>query len=62
MVAIRKAVATEDAEELLCAVSEKARPTHVSVVRGSFLSHLDDDELDELRGFWRRMLPESCLR
>ncbi len=41
---------------------EEARPTHVSVVRGSFLSHLDDDELDELRGFWRRMLPEACLR
>lgn len=41
---------------------EEARPTHVSVVRASFLSHLDDDELDDLRGFWRRMLPVSCLR
>lgn len=41
---------------------EEAHPTHVAVVRQSFLSHLDDAELDELRGFWRRMLPEPCLR
>lgn len=40
---------------------EEARPTHAAVVRESFLSHLDDAELDDLRALWRRMLPESCL-
>ncbi len=35
----------------------EARPTHLAGVRAAFLSRFDEDELDQLAGFWERLLP-----
>ena len=37
----------------------EARKTHLSGVRERFLGQFDDDELERLAGYWRRVLDES---
>ena len=48
---------TESGAELL----GRARPTHLAGVRRRFLERFSDEELDELAGFWRRVLPDTTL-
>ena len=35
---------------------ERARPTHVAGIRRRFLAHFHEDELQDLCGFWARVL------
>ena len=47
------AVITERGRDRL----REARPTHLAGIRATFLSRFDEAELDELIGFWERLLP-----
>ncbi|MCW3032114.1 MAG: transcriptional regulator, MarR family [Solirubrobacterales bacterium] len=49
------AVITEAGRELL----DRARPAHRAEVRRQFLDHFDEDELEQLAGYWERVLPGS---
>jgi DNA-binding MarR family transcriptional regulator len=36
------------------------RPTHLAGVRAHFLSHFGEDEMDQLAGYWERVLPGAA--
>lgn len=38
------------------ALLEQARPTHVAGIRARFLAQFSQDELQQLSGYWRRLL------
>ena len=35
----------------------QARPTHLDGIREAFLAHFDEGDLEQLAGFWERVLP-----
>lgn len=39
---------------------EQARPTHLAGVRGHFLCHFDQSDLDRLAGYWERVVPGAA--
>jgi DNA-binding MarR family transcriptional regulator len=49
------AVLTAAGAELL----ESARPTHHEGIRRGFLSHFSEQELEQLAGYWSRLLPPA---
>jgi DNA-binding MarR family transcriptional regulator len=49
------AVLTDEGAELLAA----ARPTHHEGIRRSFLSHFEEEELEQLAEYWSRLLPPA---
>jgi DNA-binding MarR family transcriptional regulator len=42
------------------AMLARARPTHLAGVRERFLRHFSDDELEQLAGYWERVLPGAA--
>ena len=52
------AVLTRKGEDLL----ERARPTHLAGVRERFLSHLSEEELEQMAAYWERVLPGSAAQ
>jgi DNA-binding MarR family transcriptional regulator len=51
------AVLTEAGEAVLA----RARPTHLEGVRRRFLRHFDGDDLEQMAGFWKRVLAAQDL-